>query len=85
VSLAFLKITIFSLLSTKYVALRTSYNTKITQHKHTIQLKHNQQDKQLRSVGLTFEIYLRYCDRRDMAKDCGLQEIGFESLVGKVK
>jgi hypothetical protein len=31
-----------SLLSTKYVALRTSYNIEIAQHKHTIQTKHNQ-------------------------------------------
>jgi hypothetical protein len=43
-----------SLLSTKYVALRTNYNTETAQHKHTIQTKHNQHDKQLKSVGSTF-------------------------------
>jgi hypothetical protein len=42
VSLAILKITIFSLLPTKHVALHTSYNTEIAQHKHTIQSNHNQ-------------------------------------------
>jgi hypothetical protein len=41
-----------SLFSTKLVALRTSYNTEIAQHKHTIQYKHNK-DKQMKSVGLT--------------------------------
>jgi hypothetical protein len=45
VSLAFLKSTNFSLLSAKNVALRMNYNTKITQHKHTIQSKHNQTRK----------------------------------------
>jgi hypothetical protein len=31
-----------SLLSTKHVALRINYNTELTQHKYTIQYKHNQ-------------------------------------------
>jgi hypothetical protein len=43
-----------SLLSTKHVALRTSYNTEITQHKHTMQSKHNQTRQTIESVGLTF-------------------------------
>jgi hypothetical protein len=36
VSLAFLVVHDLSLLSTKHVALRTSYNIEITPHKHTI-------------------------------------------------
>jgi hypothetical protein len=28
---------------------------------------------------------LGYCDRKDMTKDHGLQEIDFESLSGKIK
>jgi hypothetical protein len=26
---------------------------------------------------------LRYCDKRDMAKELGIMKYGFESLVGK--
>jgi hypothetical protein len=26
---------------------------------------------------------LRFCDKRDMAKDCGLYDMAFESLAGR--
>jgi hypothetical protein len=72
-----------SLLSTKHVALRTSYNTEITQHKHTIQSKHNQ-TRQAIEKGLFNPLdFSRYCDRRDMAKELWIVRYGFESLVGK--
>jgi hypothetical protein len=75
VSLAFLKITTFSLLSTKLAALHTNYNAEITQHKHIIQSKHSQ-TRQTMEKGLFNNLYFsRYSDKRDMAKDYGLQEI----------
>jgi hypothetical protein len=72
-----------SLLSTKHVALRTNYNTEITQHKHTIQYKHNQ-TRQTIEKGLFNNLgYPRYCDRRDMAIILWIARYEFESLVGK--
>jgi hypothetical protein len=74
-----------SLLSTKYVALRTSYNIKI----HHINTPCNpniiKQDKQIKKCWFNILDFLWYCDKRDMAKDYELQEIDFESLVEKVK
>jgi hypothetical protein len=68
-----LKIMIFSLLSTKHVAFRTSYNIEITQHKHTIQSKHNQTRQATEECWFNILDLLRFCDKRDMAKglfDC---------------
>jgi hypothetical protein len=74
-----------SLLSTKHVALCTNYNTKIAQHKHTIQTKHNQ-TRQTTKKGL-FNIldFSRYCDRKDRAKELWIARYEFESLDGKFK
>jgi hypothetical protein len=58
-----------SLLSTKHVALHTNYNTKITQHKHTIQSKHNQTRQTTEKYLFNNLDLLGYCDRRDMAED----------------
>jgi hypothetical protein len=58
---------------------------KIAQHKHTIQSKHNQTRQAIEKCWFNLLDFLRYCNKRDMAKDYGLQEIDFESLVEKVK
>jgi hypothetical protein len=71
-----------SLLSTKYIALRTSYNIEIAQHKHTIQYKHNQT---IETGWFNILDFLRYCDTRDMAKRWWLAGYRFESLDGKIK
>jgi hypothetical protein len=63
-----LKIMIFSLLSTKHVALSTSYIIKLTQHKQTIQYKHNQTRQTIEKYWFNILDSLRYCDERDMAK-----------------
>jgi hypothetical protein len=57
-----------SLLSTKHVALRTNYNTELTQHKHTIQSNHNQTRQIIEKYLFNNLGYSRYCDREDMAK-----------------
>jgi hypothetical protein len=57
-----------SLLSTMYVDLRTNYNTKITQHKHTIQHNITKQDKQLKRAWFNILVLLGHCDKRDMAR-----------------
>jgi hypothetical protein len=64
-----------SLPSTKHVALRTNYNTEISQYKHTIQYKHNQTRQAIEKGWFNIFDLLGYCYRRDMAKDYGLQEI----------
>jgi hypothetical protein len=64
-----------SLLSTKYVALRISYNTEIAQQKHTIQTKHNQTRQTIEKCLFNILDLLRFCDKRDMAKRLGLQDI----------
>jgi hypothetical protein len=56
-----------SLISTKHVALRTSYNIEITQHKHTIQSKHNQTRQTIEKCWFNNLDLLRYYDKRDMA------------------
>jgi hypothetical protein len=58
-----------SLLSTKYVALCTNYNTEIPQHKHTIQYKQNQTGQTIENSLFNILDLLRYCDKRDMAID----------------
>jgi hypothetical protein len=57
-----------SLLLTKYVGLRTSYNTEIAQHKHTIQSKHNQTRQAIKKCWFNILDLLRFYDKRDMAK-----------------
>jgi hypothetical protein len=79
VSLAFLKNTIFSLLSTRYVTLGTNYNTKIIQHKHTIQYKHYQTRQTKRKGSFNILDLLRFCDKRDMAKGWWLARDRFAS------
>jgi hypothetical protein len=64
-----------SLLSTKHVALSTSYNTKIAQHKHTIQSKHSQTRQAFEKGWFNLLNLLRYCGKRDKAKYCGLQDM----------
>jgi hypothetical protein len=60
-----------SLLSTKHVALRTNYNTKIAQHKHTIQYKHNQTRQAIeKNLFNTLDLLI-------WKKECGLQDIDF--------
>jgi hypothetical protein len=58
-----------SLLSTRYVALRTNYNTEITQHKHTIHSNHNQTREAIKKYWFNILDLLRYYDKRDMVKD----------------
>jgi hypothetical protein len=57
-----------SLISTKYVALRTNYNTEIAQHKHTIQTKHNQTRQAIKKCWFNILDLLRFYDKRDMAR-----------------
>jgi hypothetical protein len=57
-----------SLLSTRYVALSTNYNTEITQHKHTIQSKHNQTRQAIEKSWFNILDLLRYYDKRDIAR-----------------
>jgi NMD protein affecting ribosome stability and mRNA decay len=63
-----------SLLSTKHVALCTNCNTKLTQRKHTIQSKHNQTRQTSEKCWFIILDFLRYYDKRDAAKACGLQD-----------
>jgi hypothetical protein len=85
VSLAFLKTTIFPLVSTKHVALRTNYNTELTQHKHSTPTATKQTEQTIeKSLFNTLDL-LRCCDTRDMAKRWWLAGYGFESLNGKSK
>jgi hypothetical protein len=58
-----------SLLSTKHVALVQSYSTKIAQHKHTIQFKQNQIRQTTEKCLFNNLDFLKYCDKRDMAKE----------------
>jgi hypothetical protein len=48
-----------SLLSTKYVALCTSYNTEITQYKHNIQYKHNQIREKIKNELIQYFRYIK--------------------------
>jgi hypothetical protein len=57
-----------SLLSTRYVALRSNYNTEITQHKYTIKSKHNQIRQAIKKCLFNILDLLRFCGKRDMAK-----------------
>jgi hypothetical protein len=68
VSLAFLKFTIFPLLSTKYVALRTNYNTELTHHKHTTRIATKQTEQTIENNLFNILNLLRFCDKRDMAR-----------------
>jgi hypothetical protein len=68
VSLAFLKFTIFPLLSTKYVALRTNYNIELTQHKHTTPIATKQTKQTIENSLFNILDLLRFCDKRDMAR-----------------
>jgi hypothetical protein len=68
VSLAFLKFTIFPLLSTKYVALRTNYNTELTQHKHTTPIATKQTEQTIENSLFNILDLLIFCDKRDMAR-----------------
>jgi hypothetical protein len=85
VSLAFLKNTTFSLLSTKHVALRTNYNTEIIQHKHTKQSKLNQTRQTIEKCLFNILGLLRLCDKRDMSKGlaCKLEvwEFGWQGQM----
>jgi hypothetical protein len=58
-----------SLLSTRYIALRTNHNIEITQYKHTIQSKHNQTRQAIEKCWFNILDLLRYYDKRDMLKD----------------
>jgi hypothetical protein len=73
----------FSLFSTNHVALCTNYNTKITYHKHTH--KHNQTRQTIEKCLFNNLDFLRYCDKRDMAKESWVVRYEFDSLVGKVQ
>jgi hypothetical protein len=66
-----------SLLSTKHVALHSSYNVEITHHKHTIQYKHNQTRQTNEKGWFNILDLLRYCDKRDMAKGLWIARYGF--------
>jgi hypothetical protein len=70
-----------SLLSTKHVALSTSYNTKIAQHKHTIQSKHNQSRQEIEKCWFNISDFLKLCDKRDVAKDYGWQDINLRAWL----
>jgi hypothetical protein len=75
-----------SLLSTKYVALRTSYNIELTQHKHTIQLNHNKTRQAIEKGWFNILYLLRYCGKRDMAKGLWIAGDRFESYgLSKIK
>jgi hypothetical protein len=68
----------------KYVALRRSYNTEITQHKHTIPSKHSQARQTIKKRLFNILGLLRLCDKRDIAKELWIVRYTFESLNGKV-
>jgi hypothetical protein len=53
-----------SLLSTKHVALRTSYSIEITQHKHTIQSNIIKRQT-IEKYWFNILDVVRYCDMRD--------------------
>jgi hypothetical protein len=72
-----------SLISTKYVALRTNYNIEIAQHKHIIQTKHNQTRQAIKKCWFNILDFLRYYERIDMTKELWIMRYGFEILVGK--
>jgi hypothetical protein len=74
-----------SLLSTKYVALHTNYNTKIEQYKHSIQYKHNQARQAIEKCWFNILDFLGVYDKRDLAKGLWIVRYEFESLVGKFK
>jgi hypothetical protein len=69
----------------KRVTLRTSYNIEITQHKHTIQSKHDQTGQTIEKCWFSILDLLRYCDKRDMAKGLWIARYEFEILNGKSK
>jgi hypothetical protein len=75
---------IFHFSQQKHVALSINYNTKLTQHKHTIQSKHNQTTQTKRKGWFNILDLLRFCDKRNMAKGWWLARYRFESLDGKV-
>jgi hypothetical protein len=68
VSLTFLKFTIFPLLSIKYVALCTNYNTELRQHKHTTPIATKQIEQTIENSLFNILDLLRFCDKRDMAR-----------------
>jgi hypothetical protein len=68
VSLAFLKFTIFPLLSTKYVALHTNYNIELTQQKHTTPIATKQIEQTIENSLFNILDLLRLCDKRDMSR-----------------
>jgi hypothetical protein len=68
VSLAFLKFTIFPLLSKKYVALHTNNNIELTQHKHTTPIATKQTEQTIKNSLFNILDLLRFCDKRDMAR-----------------
>jgi hypothetical protein len=67
VSLAFLKITIFPLLSTKHVALRKTIAQEIAYHKQSIQ--HNQTNQTIEKYLFNNLDLLRCYDKKDLVKD----------------
>jgi hypothetical protein len=67
------------------VTLRTSYNTEIAQYKHTIQYKHSQIRQAIENCWFNILDFLRYGNKRDMAKIFWIARYRFESLDGKVK
>jgi hypothetical protein len=73
VSLAFLKNTIFQLLSTKHVALRTNYSTEVAYHKQSIQ--HSQTNQTIEKCLFNNLDLLRCYDKRDVVKDHDLGDM----------
>jgi hypothetical protein len=75
-----------SLLSTKHVALRTSYNIEIAQHKYTIPIATKiKQDKQMKRVGSTFWISYNYVIREIWQEACGLQDMDLGVSMARSK
>jgi hypothetical protein len=58
---------------------------KIVHHIHTVQFKQNQTRQTTEKCWFNILDFLRYCDRRDMAKELWIARYEFESLAGKVK
>jgi hypothetical protein len=80
VSLAFLKFMIFHFSQQRHVALLTSYNTDITQHKHTTNSNKIKQDKTVENGRFNILEILRFCDKRDMATEWWLARYVFVSF-----
>jgi hypothetical protein len=58
---------------------------KIAKHKHTVQFKQNQTTQTTKKGYFNLLDFLRYCNKRDMAKGLWIARYEFESLAGKVK